>query len=708
MAQKGRLVVCGDAGDALGDSIYEARLYVSGAVAGLGADCVEKEMRDEHADRGARTCSSARASTTSDPASSAATARRAGSTTSRSTTPASSDDDPARIGALRPRGHRRDPARSARGRLRHPRLRRQAPRSRTSTTCCCWARASRATRWRATASAATPNVVLGTAHAKRPLELDIPITIAGMSFGALSAPAKEALGRGASAMGTSTTTGDGGMTPEERAASKTLVYQLLPSRYGMNPDDLRRADAIEIVIGQGAKPGGGGILLGQKISDRVAEMRDLPPGIDQRSACRHPDWTGPDDLADQDRGAARDHRLGEADLHQDRRVAHLLRRRARGQGGRRRHRPRRHAGRDRGHPGRLHRARRDPDAAGRAPRRGRAAGARDAPPRPARRLRRDPLGRRRRQGARARGRRGLDRRGGAHRAGRQLARLRRRVRAHRHRSRASTTTGRRVAIPSGSPRRTTSSPRASIPSSAAAAWPTTCARWSSRPRRWPAPAASRTSRTSSPRTSWRSRSRRRRWPACRSRARTGSRGRPTGRAGRRARAMNRRAMSALADRSLGQLLEQVAAESPSPGGGSSCALACALAAGLVEMAAAFTLSRAEYAERHERMADDARARRRAARAGARARRARAHGLRRGARRAAPARGRARARRAPRRRAVRRGRQPAGGGARRRRGRRAWPPRSRAPATGTCAAMPSPAPSWPRARARRRRGWPRST
>ena len=140
------------------------------------------------------------------------------------------------------------------------------------------------------------NVVLGDRHAKRPLELDIPITIAGMSFGALSAPAKEALGRGASAVGTSTTTGDGGMTPEERAASKTLVYQLLPSRYGMNPDDLRRADAIEIVIGQGAKPGGGGILLGQKISDRVAEMRDLPPGIDQRSACRHPDWTGPDDL----------------------------------------------------------------------------------------------------------------------------------------------------------------------------------------------------------------------------------------------------------------------------------------------------------------------------------------------------------------------------------------------------------------------------
>jgi glutamate synthase domain-containing protein 2 len=139
-------------------------------------------------------------------------------------------------------------------------------------------------------------VTLGARHAKKPITLRIPITIAGMSFGSLSAPAKEALGRGASIMGTSTTTGDGGMTEEERAASSLLVYQVLPSRYGMDPDQLRRADAIEIVVGQGAKPGGGGMLLGQKISERVARMRTLPPGIDQRSACRHPDWTGPDDL----------------------------------------------------------------------------------------------------------------------------------------------------------------------------------------------------------------------------------------------------------------------------------------------------------------------------------------------------------------------------------------------------------------------------
>jgi glutamate synthase domain-containing protein 2 len=138
--------------------------------------------------------------------------------------------------------------------------------------------------------------VLGTRFASKPVELDIPITIAGMSFGALSATAKVALGRAASAAGTSTTTGDGGMIAEERAASTRLVYQCLPSRYGFNPDDLRQADAIEIVIGQGAKPGGGGLLLGQKVTERVAGMRTLPPGVDQRSASRHPDWVGPDDL----------------------------------------------------------------------------------------------------------------------------------------------------------------------------------------------------------------------------------------------------------------------------------------------------------------------------------------------------------------------------------------------------------------------------
>ena len=138
--------------------------------------------------------------------------------------------------------------------------------------------------------------VLGTRFAKRPMELEVPITVAGMSFGALSRNAKVALGQAATMMGTSTTTGDGGMLPAEREASSKLVYQCLPSRYGFNPKDLKKADAIEIVVGQGAKPGGGGLLLGQKVNKVVAGMRTLPEGVDQRSPCRHPDWIGPDDL----------------------------------------------------------------------------------------------------------------------------------------------------------------------------------------------------------------------------------------------------------------------------------------------------------------------------------------------------------------------------------------------------------------------------
>ena len=141
------------------------------------------------------------------------------------------------------------------------------------------------------------------------------------------------------------------MTPEERGHSQTqLVYQYLPSRYGMNPDDLRKADAIEVVVGQGAKPGGGGMLLGQKITERVAEMRTLPEGVDQRSACRHPDWTGPDDLAIKIQELREITELGKADLHQVRRRAALLRHRAVGQGRRRRGGGRRHAGRHRRRP----------------------------------------------------------------------------------------------------------------------------------------------------------------------------------------------------------------------------------------------------------------------------------------------------------------------------------------------------------------------
>ena len=104
--------------------------------------------------------------------------------------------------------------------------------------------------------------VLGARAAAKPITLEIPITIAGMSFGALSANAKEALGRGRQRSRNIDDDRRRGHDAEERRASKLLVYQLLPSRYGFNPADLQQADAVEVVIGQGAKPGGGGMLLG--------------------------------------------------------------------------------------------------------------------------------------------------------------------------------------------------------------------------------------------------------------------------------------------------------------------------------------------------------------------------------------------------------------------------------------------------------------
>src|SRR5438093_1437756 len=138
--------------------------------------------------------------------------------------------------------------------------------------------------------------ILGARFAEKPVQLDIPVMITGMSFGALSYNAKVALARGARSAGTSTTTGDGGMLPAERENSRVLVYEVLPSRYGINVHHLRQANAIELTIGQGAKPGTGGLLLGSKVSPEIARMRDLPPGVDQRSPCRHPDFLGPDDM----------------------------------------------------------------------------------------------------------------------------------------------------------------------------------------------------------------------------------------------------------------------------------------------------------------------------------------------------------------------------------------------------------------------------
>ena len=142
----------------------------------------------------------------------------------------------------------------------------------------------------------TTRTVLGTRHAEKPIELDTPIMITGMSWGALSYNAKVALAKGATAIGSSNTTGDGGMLGAEREYSRTLIYEVLPSRYGINVHHMQLSDGIELTIGQGAKPGTGGLLLESKVSEAIAKQRDLPVGVDQRSPARHPDMLGPDDM----------------------------------------------------------------------------------------------------------------------------------------------------------------------------------------------------------------------------------------------------------------------------------------------------------------------------------------------------------------------------------------------------------------------------
>ena len=126
-----------------------------------------------------------------------------------------------------------------------------------------------------------------------------------MSYGALSRNAKAALGTAATRVGISTTTGDGGMLDLEREASDQLVYQVLPSRYGFNPHHLRMANAAEIVIGQGAKPGTGGVLLGAKVSEIIAEAAHAAARRRPALALPPPRLHRPRRPADQDRGAAR-------------------------------------------------------------------------------------------------------------------------------------------------------------------------------------------------------------------------------------------------------------------------------------------------------------------------------------------------------------------------------------------------------------------
>lgn len=138
--------------------------------------------------------------------------------------------------------------------------------------------------------------VLGGRYAKKPIHNDIPISISAMSYGALSKATKISMGLASSLVGTSTNSGEGGMLPEERAAAKHYIYQITPGRFGFSIHDLRRADAVEFYISQGAKPGLGGQLMASKVTDELAKIRGIPKGIDLRSPSRHPDILGADDL----------------------------------------------------------------------------------------------------------------------------------------------------------------------------------------------------------------------------------------------------------------------------------------------------------------------------------------------------------------------------------------------------------------------------
>ncbi|MFL0197859.1 FMN-binding glutamate synthase family protein [Clostridium sp. WILCCON 0269] len=139
-------------------------------------------------------------------------------------------------------------------------------------------------------------IVLGKRFAKKPLVIETPVMIAGMSYGALSKEAKIALAKATALTGTVISNGEGGLLPEERDNSYRQSIQLLPSRIGFNKRNLEVADMIEFLIGIGAKPGISGHLMGSKITEDIANFRQLPIGIDLHSQPRHGDSFGADDM----------------------------------------------------------------------------------------------------------------------------------------------------------------------------------------------------------------------------------------------------------------------------------------------------------------------------------------------------------------------------------------------------------------------------
>jgi len=137
---------------------------------------------------------------------------------------------------------------------------------------------------------------IGGINGANALKLSMPVMIAPMSYGALSASTKRAVGLASSLAGIAENTGEGGMSDAQRNAAQQLIFQMLGGRLGWNIHDMNRADGLEIYISQGAKPGLGGQLMAKKVTPELARIRGIPAGIDLRSPSRHPDILGADDL----------------------------------------------------------------------------------------------------------------------------------------------------------------------------------------------------------------------------------------------------------------------------------------------------------------------------------------------------------------------------------------------------------------------------
>lgn len=133
-------------------------------------------------------------------------------------------------------------------------------------------------------------------HAQKPMELDMPVYISHMSFGALSKETKIALAKGSAAAGTAMCSGEGGILPEEKAAAYKYIFEYVPNLYSVTDENLKTSDAIEIKIGQGTKPGMGGHLPGSKVTPEIAKIRNKPLGQDVISPSRFPSINSADDL----------------------------------------------------------------------------------------------------------------------------------------------------------------------------------------------------------------------------------------------------------------------------------------------------------------------------------------------------------------------------------------------------------------------------